>query len=321
MFACRMARTFTHREKILKFEGGWHGLHDYAMVGNWRVPSEAPYPFPGPDIGGIPRGALESVLVAPFNDLATTERIATERGSELAAIIVEPLQRSIRPRPGFLAGLRELAHRLGALLIFDEVVTGFRVGMGGAAGYFGVTPDLTVLGKAVSGGYPMAGGVGGREDVMGVFGSGLDGKSGAHVQVGGTLSANPLSCAAGYFAIEEMARTNAPVVAGRAGDRLAAGLQRLVTKHALPYVVYNQGSIVHLECSGVMLLDMHNPVKLFKENKPRKQLMEQMGAAYTANGIITLAGSRLYTSMADTDAVIDDALERFDRVFSMVEGV
>jgi glutamate-1-semialdehyde aminotransferase len=221
----------------------------------------------------------------------------------------------------FNARVRELCDEFGALLVFDEVVTGFRTGMGGAAGYFGVTPDLTVLGKAVSGGYPMAGGVGGRADVMAVFGSGLDGKSGAHVQVGGTLSANPLSCAAGFFAIEEMARTNAPVVAGRAGDRLAAGLQRLVAKHALPYVVYNQGSIVHLECSGVMLLDMHHPVKLLRENKPRKQLMEQMGAAYTANGIITLAGSRLYTSMADTDAVIDDALERFDRVFSMVDGV
>ena len=236
--------------------------------------------------------------------------------------------RAARPESGtrpvpedFNARVRELCDEFGALLVFDEVVTGFRVGMGGAAGYFGVTPDLTVLGKAVAGGYPMAGGVGGREDVMAVFGSGLDGKSGAHIQVGGTLSANPLSCAAGYFAIEEMARTNAPVVAGRAGDRLAAGLERLVAKHALPYVVYNQGSIVHLECSGVMLLDMHNPVKLFKENKPRKRLMEQMGAAYAANGIITLAGSRMYTSMADTDAVIDDALERFDRVFSMVDGV
>ena len=128
--------------------------------------------------------------------------------------------------------------------------------MGGAAGYFGVTPDLTVLGKAVSGGYPMAGGVGGRDDVMAVFGSGLDGKSGAHIQVGGTLSANPMSCAAGYFAIEEMARTNAPVVAGRAGDRLTRGLQRLIDRYGLPYVAYNTGSIVHLECSGVMLLDM-----------------------------------------------------------------
>jgi glutamate-1-semialdehyde aminotransferase len=275
---------------------------------------------------GIPFGATSATREAFPHDLGTLRRKLIEnrlRGGT-AAVVLEPLgpESGTRPVPeDYNARVRELCDEFGALLVFDEVVTGFRVGMGGAAGYFGVTPDLTVLGKAVSGGYPMAGGVGGREDVMGVFGSGLDGKSGAHVQVGGTLSANPLSCAAGYFAIEEMARTNAPVVAGRAGDRLAAGLQRLVTKHALPYVVYNQGSIVHLECSGVMLLDMHNPVKLFKENKPRKQLMEQMGAAYTANGIITLAGSRLYTSMADTDAVIDDALERFDRVFSMVEGV
>jgi glutamate-1-semialdehyde 2,1-aminomutase len=193
--------------------------------------------------------------------------------------------------------------------------------MGGAAGYFGVTPDLTVLGKAVSGGYPMAGGVGGRAEVMAAFGAGLDGRSGAHIQVGGTLSANPLSCAAGYFAIEEMARTNAPVIAGRAGDRLTRGLQRLLDTYGLPYVAYNQGSIVHLECSGVMLLDMRNPVKLLKENKARKRLMEQMGAAYTAHGIITLAGSRMYTSMADTDEVIDDALARFGQVFAQVEGV
>ena len=89
-----------------------------------------------------------------------------------------------------------------------------------------------------------------------------------------------------------MARTNAPVIAGRAGDRLTRGLQRLIDRYGLPYVAYNQGSIVHLECSGVMLLDMRSPLKLLKENKPRKHLMEQMGAAYAAHGIITLAGSR-----------------------------
>ncbi|MDI5941734.1 aminotransferase class III-fold pyridoxal phosphate-dependent enzyme [Micromonospora sp. DH15] len=233
----------------------------------------------------------------------------------IAAQITEAVPRD------FNAKVRQLCDEFGALLIFDEVVTGFRLGLGGAAGYFGVTPDLTVLGKAVSGGYPMAGGVGGRADVMAVFGSGLDGKSGAHIQVGGTLSANPLSCAAGYFAIEEMARTNAPVIAGRAGDRLTRGLQRLIDRYGLPYVAYNQGSIVHLECSGVMLLDMRHPVKLLKENKARKRLMEQMGAAYAAHGIITLAGSRMYTSMADTDEVIDDALARFDQVFALVEGV
>jgi glutamate-1-semialdehyde 2,1-aminomutase len=156
---------------------------------------------------------------------------------------------------------------------------------------------------------------------MAVFGSGLDGKHGAHIQVGGTLSANPLSCAAGYFAIQEMARTNAPVIAGKAGDRLTRGLQKLIDKYGLPYVAYNQGSIVHLESSGVLMLDMRNPVKLFKENKGRKKLMEQMGAAYAAHGVITLAGSRMYTSMADTDEVIDDALSRFDQVFAQVEGV
>ncbi len=320
MAAVRAARAFTGHKVVVKVGGAYHGWSDTLVYG-LRVPGT--YRM---NAKGIPFGATSATREAFPHDLGTLRRKLIEnrvRGGT-AAVVLEPLgpESGTRPAPhDFNARVRELCDEFGALLVFDEVVTGFRVGMGGAAGYFGVKPDLTVLGKAVAGGYPMAGGVGGREDVMAVFGSGLDGRSGAHVQVGGTLSANPLSCAAGYFAIEEMARTNAPVIAGRAGDRLAAGLRRLVARHALPYVVYNQGSIVHLECSGVMLLDMHNPVKLFRENKPRKQLMEQMGAAYAANGIITLAGSRLYTSMADTDAVIDDALERFDRVFSMVDGV
>ena len=120
--------------------------------------------------------------------------------------------------------MRELCDEFGALLIFDEVVTGFRLGLGGAQGYFGVKPDLTVFGKCISGGYPMAGGVGGRSDVMMSFAAGIGGKSGERAYVGGTLSANPLSCAAGYFALLEMERTNAPVIAGRAGDRLTKGL-------------------------------------------------------------------------------------------------
>jgi hypothetical protein len=320
MAAVRAARAYTGNSVVIKVGGAYHGWSDTLVYG-LRVPGTFRM-----NSKGIPFGATGSTREAFPHDLGALRRKLIEnrvRGGT-AAVVLEPLgpESGTRPVPeGYNAKVRELCDEFGALLVFDEVVTGFRVGMGGAAGYFGVTPDLTVLGKAVSGGYPMAGGVGGRADVMAVFGSGLDGKSGAHIQVGGTLSANPLSCAAGYFAIEEMARTNAPVVAGRAGDRLAAGLERLVAKHALPYVVYNQGSIVHLECSGVMLLDMHNPVKLLKENKPRKRLMEQMGAAYAANGIITLAGSRMYTSMADTDAVVDDALERFDRVFSMVDGV
>ncbi|GEN81224.1 aminotransferase class III-fold pyridoxal phosphate-dependent enzyme [Actinotalea fermentans] len=320
MAAVRAARAFTGNSVVIKVGGAYHGWSD-TMVYGLRVPGT--YRM---NAKGIPFGATSRTRELFPHDLGALKRKLVENRARggTAAVVVEPLgpESGTRPAPqDFNARVRELCDEFGALLVFDEVVTGFRVGMGGAAGYFGVVPDLTVFGKAVAGGYPMAGGVGGRADVMAVFGSGLDGKSGAHIQVGGTLSANPLSCAAGYFAIEEMARTNAPVVAGRAGDRLTRGLQRLIDKRGLPYVVYNTGSIVHLESSGVMLLDMHNPVKLLKEKGPRKELIEQMGAAYAAHGIITLAGSRLYTSMADTDAVVDDALSRFDEVFSLVEGV
>ena len=320
MAAVRAARAFTGKKIVIKVGGAYHGWSDTLVYG-LRVPGT--YRM---NAKGIPFGATSHTREAFPHDIGALRRKLTENRAlgGTAAIVVEPLgpESGTRPAPrDFNARVRELCDEFGALLIFDEVVTGFRVGMGGAAGYFGVKPDLTVLGKAVSGGYPMAGGVGGQADVMAVFGSGLDGKSGAHIQVGGTLSANPLSCAAGYFAIREMARTNAPVIAGRAGDRLTKGLQRLIAKYGLPYVAYNQGSIVHLECSGVMLLDMRHPVKLLRENKARKEVMERIGAAYAAHGLITLAGSRMYTSMADTDAVIDDALTRFEQVFTLVEGV
>ena len=142
------------------------------------------------------------------------------------------------------------------------------------------------------------------------------GVTGERGYVGGTLSANPLSCVAGYHALLEMERTDAPVIAGKAGDRLTHGLQKIIEKYSLPFVAYNQGSIVHLETSGVMLLDLKHPIRLLKELKPRKHMMEEMGAAYMANRLVTLAGSRMYTSMADTDEVIDDALERFEAVLS-----
>ncbi len=320
MAAVRGARAFSGKPMVIKMGGAYHGWSDTMVVGlrvpgTWRMNAK-----------GIPLGATADTREVFPESLGELKRKLIEnrvRGGT-AAVIVEPVgpESGTRPVPqDYNQKIRELCDDFGALLIFDEVVTGFRLGMGGAQGYFGVTPDLTVLGKAVSGGYPMAGGVGGRADIMAVFGSGLDGKAGAHVQVGGTLSANPLSCAAGVFAIEEMARTNAPVIAGRAGDRLTEGLRRLIAKHGLPYVAYNQGSIVHLESTGVLMLSMRNPAKLLKENPVRKRVMEQMGAVYAAHGLITLAGSRLYTSMACTDAVIDDALERFDASFALVEGV
>jgi glutamate-1-semialdehyde 2,1-aminomutase len=272
---------------------------------------------------GIPRGASRETQEVFPNDLGALRRtlmLNRLRGGT-AAVIVEPVGPESGTRPvafDYNRKVRELCDEFSALLIFDEVVTGFRLGLGGAQGYFGVKPDITIFGKCVTGGYPMAGGIGGRKDVMMRLAAGLGGKTGARAYVGGTLSANPLSCAAGYHAILEMQRTGAPAIAGRAGDRLTVGLHEIIERRRLPFVAYNQGSIVHLETAGVMLLDLRSPLKLAREVKPRKHMMEEMGAAYMSQGLVTLAGSRMYTSMADTDDVIDDALERFDRVLAMV---
>ena len=146
--------------------------------------------------------------------------------------------------------------------------------------------------------------------------------------VGGTLAANPLSCLAGYTAIQEIERTNACEIAGKMGDRLCDGLKELIDRYGLPFVAYNQGSIVHLECTGAMSFDFSSmsfaksAIGLLRNKDMmyvRKDSMERMGAAYMANGIVTLAGSRLYTSLADTPEIIDEALNRFEEVFKHVK--
>jgi glutamate-1-semialdehyde 2,1-aminomutase len=319
MAAVRAARAFTKKNKVIKVGGAYHGWSD-SMIYGLHIPGTGRL-----EAKGIPGGATANTEEFFPNALGALKRtlIFNRLLGGTAAVIVEPLgpESGTRPVPfDFNQKVRQLCDEFGALLIFDEVVTGFRVGMGGAQGYFGIKPDLTVFGKCLTGGYPMAGGVGGRADVVMSFAAGIGG-TGEKAYVGGTLSANPISCVAGYHALLEMERTQAPALAGRAGDRLTQGLQKIIEKYHLPFVAFNQGSICHLETSGVMLLDFHNPLRLAKELNPRKHMIEEMGAAYMASGLITLAGSRMYTSMADTDAVIDDALSRFDGVLSSVEGL
>ena len=316
MAALRLARAYTGRKWVIKIGGAYHGWSDQ-MVYGMRIPGTGRR-----EAVGIPKASTAYIQERFPNDLDALRRtlwLNRLRGGT-AAIIVEPLGPESGTRPvqrDFNRELQALCREFGALLIFDEVVTGFRVGMGGAQGYFGVKPDITVLGKCLTGGYPMAGGIGGRRDVMMLLAGGI-GTTSKRAFVGGTLSANPLSCAAGYFAIQEMRRIDAAVKAGRAGDRLRKGLDEIIDRLGLPYVAYNFGSIVHLQTSGVMLMSMRNPLKVMKEAGPRKHLMEEMGAAFSAHGIITLAGSRIYTGLADTDAVIDDALNRFEDVLKLV---
>jgi len=321
MAAIRAARNFTGRSKVIKVGGAYHGWSDQLVFGT-RIPGSGAF-----ESAGIPESTLQHTQEFYPNDIdgeaglhTLLERNKADGGT--AAVIVEPLGPESGSRPvqsDFNARVRALCDEYGALLIFDEVVTGFRIGLGGAQGYFGIKPDLTVFGKCVAGGYPAAGGVGGRRDIMSTFAAGIGGGQ-QKTLVGGTLSANPLSAAAGYFAILEMERTNAPQLAGQAGDKLCAGLQAMIDELGLPFFAYNHGSVLHLETHGLLFLDVSDP-EFFPKLSQRRKIAEEMGAAYTAAGIITLAGSRLYTSMADTDEVVAQALAGFRRVLESVEGV
>ena len=326
MAALRISRIATGHKRIIKIGGAYHGWSDQLVYG-LKIPGSR-YLL---ESHGIPSGAYKWTDEVRPNDLDMLEKMLKRNNMKggTAAVIVEPVGPESGTRPvakEYNKGVRALCDKYGALMIFDEVVTGFRVGLSGAQGYFDIVPDLTIFGKIVAGGYPGAGGVGGKKEYVQLMAAGL--ATGKHrAYVGGTLAANPMSALAGYTAIKEIARTNACEIAGRAGDRLADGLQMLLDKYGLPYACFNQGSIVHLECSGAMNFDyssfnfLKSALGLLKNKEmmyQRKDAMERMGAAYMANGIVTLAGSRLYTSMADTDEVIDEALNRFENVFKHV---
>lgn len=316
MVAIRIARTFTGKTNIVKAGGAYHGWSDQ-LVYSLHIPYTKTF-----EAHGIPKECTAHTRECYPGSIPSLRKVLEENEKDggTAAVLIEPFGPESGTRmtqDDYCAQVRALCDEFGALLIFDEVVTAFRVGPGGAQGYFGVKPDLTVFGKIVSGGFPMAGGVGGREDVMSCVAAGVKaGKKRAYV--GGTLSANPLSCAAGYYAIDEIIRTDAAKKAGENGDKLCAGIQKLIDKYGLPFVTWNTGSIVHFEVSGVMYLSVEDP-DIFKKIPERQHHIEEFGAALTANGVITLAGSRIYTSMADNDETIADTLTAFDEVFSNIE--
>lgn len=203
MYAMRLARAYTGRDKIVKFEGGYHGMSAEAQM------SLAParmvnFPQAVPDSAGIPASVAADMLIAPFNDPDYIKSLLAEYADQVAAIIVEPLQRIIPPDPGFLQLLRDEATKYGILLIFDEVVTGFRFAYGGAQELYGVTPDIATLGKIIGGGFPLAA-IAGRADVMAHFDKSIVGEEGWLMQLG-TLSGNPVAAVAGLKSLEILRR-------------------------------------------------------------------------------------------------------------------
>lgn len=322
MCAMRVARLKTGHKNVLKMGGAYHGWSDQIAYG-MRIPGTKGLQSPG-----VPNFVFKHTDEFFPNDLEDLERKLkrNQLNGGTAAVYIEPVGPESGTRPvskEFVQGCERLAHQYGALLVCDEVVSGFRIGPGGAQGYYGIDPDLTVFGKIIAGGYPGAGGIGGHADCMAHLGAGLDssGKKIKKAMCGGTMAATPISCVAGYTALCEIEKRNACEVAGRMGDRLTKGLQALIKKYGLPFVAFNQGSICHLDSVGTMhyRIDWSKPWTIpavLKQTDIRKKEMEHMGAAYMAEGIITLAGSRLYTSAAYTEEMIDDVLARFERVFA-----
>ncbi len=236
MSALRLARGFTGRAKIIKADGGYHGHADCLLVAAGS--GAATLGIPGS--AGVPEGAARDTLVVPYNDLAAVERVLA--AGDVAAVIIEPVAGNmglVVPAPGYLEGLRALTAKHGTVLIFDEVMTGFRVAFGGAQARYGVTPDLTTIGKIIGGGLPAAA-FGGRADIMRQL------APLGPVYQAGTLSGNPLAMAAGLKAMEILARPGTYERLEAAGQRLGDGLLAAATAAGIPAQLNRVGSMLTL---------------------------------------------------------------------------
>ena len=237
LYAMRLARAFTGKDKILKFEGGFHGMNDYALMS--MSPSKLmDYPQAEPDTAGIPKSLQAEMLIAPFNDIETTTAIIDRYKDELAGVIVEPFQRLLPPKEGFLEGLREITSHYEIPLIFDEVVTGFRFSYGGAQNYYGVVPDICTLGKAIAGGFPLTA-VAGRDEIMNHFDSEKVSKDGFMPQIG-PLSGNPIACAAGLATLDILKQDGVYEKMFNTGRKIMNGLQKTLDKAEIPAKVVGE---------------------------------------------------------------------------------
>ena len=306
MSAIRLARGFTGRSKIIKFAGCYHGHSDALLV---KAGSGAAT-FGSPDSAGVPESLTRETLVLPYNDSGAVEKVMEERGEEIAAVILEPVAGNmgvVTPKQGFLESLRGVTQRFGALLIFDEVITGFRLGMGGAQGLYNVIPDLTCLGKVIGGGLPV-GAFGGREEIMNLL------SPEGPVYQAGTLSGNPVAMQAGLATMEQIEQPGFfEALDGKAG-RLVASLQEIIE---------NSGASVRLQSKGSMftVFFQPDPVVDFKTaDLCDRELFSRFHQGLLARGIYWPPSQleTCFVSAAHEESDIRETLEVFQEVLRSI---
>lgn len=302
-YAMRTARAATGRSKILKFEGAYHGNHDYSAF-SVTPTALSNYPQGRPETGGLPANMVDNVLVAPYNDLDTVRRIVEENRNDLAAVIVEPVQRVIFPKEDFLPGLRRICDENGVLLIFDEVVTGFRLAYGGAQEYFGVLPDLASYGKVVGGGGPL-GCVAGKAEYMDLMNPRNRGQAN-YSYVNGTLHGNPVAAVAGMATLRELAKPGFYKELHARADDVCNACQEVLDRHRKPAIAAGKASFWQI------LFANRPPANHADVISSDQMASRALDLAQMHEGIYVLPNVRRFVSAVHTDDDVEATVRALD---------
>ncbi len=303
MLCLRAAIAATGRPKVLKFEGAYHGQHPVGVTSMLNG-TQVELPASDPSGAGAP-WVQTDVLVAPYNDLGATEKIIADHASELAAVIVEPLHRCLKPAPGFLAGLRAVTKRHGVVLIFDEVVTGFRLALGGAQEYYGVTPDLVAYGKALGGGFPL-GAYAGRAAIMDVVSEQhLPGPR--YAWSASTTGGNPVSSAAALATIELFSAPGTYGLLHHRGELLRRRMGEILRARGETGQVLGDGPLAQVAFSSTPVTNQREWLKSDRA-RGRAMMLELLRQGVFLNPM----GTKLYLSLAHDDSAIEEFAGRFD---------
>ncbi|MEE8311188.1 MAG: aspartate aminotransferase family protein [Candidatus Binatia bacterium] len=300
LFAIRLARAFRKRDKILKFEGAYHGQSDAVLMSNQWTKTPAEYPAAVPNSLGIPRHVASEVIVAPWNDIETTASLIEKHSEELACVIAEPMQRTIPPKGSFLTDLREITLAREIPLIFDEVVTGFRLAYGSAQAYYGVTPDLCAMGKSLSAGHPISV-VCGKADLM-VFAEGVRRITGDYVSLTGTFSGNPISCTAALAVLEVLREDGVYERLFARGQRLRDAVQKAFDDVDIPVRVMGEPPAFEPWFTAEEVVD-------FRTSQSADAMMGyRFGQALLDRGILK-GHEKFFVSTVHTDEDIDATID------------